>query len=419
MTALATLTTSCTARERSPRTTTNLSSRDALLEQGRQAAQAGAFDAARQTYARLLVINARDDEARTGLARLDAWQGAYAVAAATYREVLSRHPTDIDVRAGLVDVLIWAQRWEEAGFVLTEAPNPHHPTVLGRRARLAYVQGNVSEARRLIAQGERVDPKNAELAAEKARIVTQWASITPRVITSNSGAPMLGQTDLRLSQAVHRLRISFESEQGARATSLASGWAYGAMYGVAGAWTFAPGWTGEVRASLGAPAVMVPVARLETQLAMQVRPWLSSVVGYSFRRFADDVETHGVHGSAGYTFRDKLRLDATYWLTHVQVGTSTDDSSSRWVQAFGLSGGRTITSGLDLRGGYAHGAEAERSPAVFQLLDLVNDSFFVGVRITPAMFVSIEPVYTLVLRGRPRQSRQLQHSFELGLVVRR
>ncbi len=416
---LATLATSCSTRHGLPQPSNPAAPRETLLEAARLAGQAGDYATCRRGYEALLAADLHDDEARAGLARLDAWEGAYARAEAAYRDVLLRHPTDDDVRAGLFDVLVWAERWDDADAVLAEAPPTHRPILLGRRARLAYLQGNVTEAQRLLAQAERIAPNDAEIAVEKARLVTQWARVTSRMITSSNGAPILGQTELSLSQAVHRLRISFESEQGSRATSFASGWAYGATYGLAGAWTFAPGWTWEVKAALGAPAMMVPVLRLDTQLAMAIRPRWSSSIGYSFRRFADGIDTHGGRASLGFTFRDELRLDATYWLTQVRMRTATHDASSRQVQAFGLSAGRTLFPWMAVRAGYAHGAEAERSPAVFQLLDLVNDSFYVGIRFTPSMFVSIEPVYTLVLRGRPGQPRQVQHSVELGLAVRR
>lgn len=95
-----------------------------------------------------------------------------------------------------------------------------------------------------------------------------------------------------------------------------------------------------------------------------------------------------------------------------------DAKASRWVQAIGLSAGRTFYPSLDLRLGYAHGAEAERSPMVFQLLDLVNDSFYLGARFMPLPFVSIEPLYGLALRGPQGGARRIQHTFELGLVLK-
>lgn len=120
----------------------------------------------------------------------------------------------------------------------------------------------------------------------------------------------------------------------------------------------------------------------------------------------------------GLTLRGEIHLDVTYWLTPVQLHGSANDLGSRWVQAFGLSAGRTLATWLDVRGGYAHGAEAERAPTVFQLLDLVNDSFYVGLRIRPGVFFSIEPLYGLALRGRPGEVRQVQHTFEVGVVLR-
>jgi hypothetical protein len=283
---------------------------------------------------------------------------------------------------------------------------------------LVYVHGDVTEARDLVEKAVRLAPTNLDIRALRQRLFTRSARITSRMIASGQGAPALGQVDLSLSQGIHRLRLTFDTEQGTRPKSLVSGWAYGATYGAGGWWTFAPGLTWGADVAFGAPAVMVPIVRVRSQLTMPWRPWLSSSLGVSFRRFADAIDTYGVSPSLGMTLRGELRLDATYWLTYVRMRDRADAESSRWVQALGLSAGRTIFPWLDVRGGYAHGAEAERSPAVFQLLDLVNDSFYVGVRFMPVAFFSIEPVYGLALRGPRGGVRQVQHTFELGFVVR-
>lgn len=229
---------------------------------------------------------------------------------------------------------------------------------------------------------------------------------------------MLGQAELGLSHSIHRLRLTFDTEQGSRPLSLDSGWAYGATYGGGIRWTFGPGIVWGADLAIGFPAAMVPLVRARSEFLFSWYPWLDTTLRYQYRRYAQEMDTHGVNPSVGLTLWGEIRLDATYWVTHVQLHGSTDDSANRWVHAFGLSAGRTLTTWLDVRGGYAHGADAERAPTVFQLLDLVNDTFYVGLRLRPNVFFSIEPLYGLALRGRRGATRQVQHTFEVGVVLR-
>jgi len=402
------------------RPTTNPAStdRDALLQQAQIDARNGSLDAARRTYSKLVERDEHDDEARTGLARIDAWSGRHTQAERTYREVLSRHPSDDDVRAGLFNVLVWNHRWSDAAKLLNNAPKRDSPTLLSLRARLVYMDGDVTAGRRLAERAEQLAPNDVEVRELRQRLTTHFVRVTSRLIVTGRGAPMLGQADVSLSQSIHRLRLTFDTEQGSRPLSLNSGWAYGATYGGGAWWTFAPGVIWGAEFAMGAPAVMVPLIRARTQFSIPWRPWLETTLSYQYRRYAQEMDTHGLSPSLGLTLRGEIRLDATYWLTHVQLHGSADDSGNRWLQAFGLSAGRTMLPWLDVRGGYAHGAEAERAPTIFQLLDLVNDSFYLGLRIRPSVFVSIEPLYGLALRGPPGGVRQVQHTFEVGIVLR-
>lgn len=408
---------SCTAKAR-PAAAPGSVHREAALQDARQAALDGDFDESRRIYGELLERNARDDEARAGRARVHAWSGEYERAEKLYRDILARHPGDDDVRAGLFNVLVWDHRWNDAERLLDEAPKQDTPGLLALRARLLHADGNVTRARALIEKAERLAPNDADIRALRYRMYTRSARMTTRGLVFRNGSPALGQVDVSLSQSIHRLRLSFDTEQGGRPMSLSGDWAYGATYGGGAHLTFAPGLSFGAEAAFGAPANAVPVVRVRSQFTLPFRPWLSSSLAYTFRRFADAVETHGASPSVGLTLRGELRIDATYWLTHVRLRDREDEASSRWIHSVGVSVGRTVLPWLDVRGGYAHGAEAERLPAVFQLLDLVNDSFFVGARMTPVGFFSIEPLYGLALRGPKGGTRQVQHTFELGIVVR-
>ena len=408
---------SCTVRQQ-PAALRQHQGRDAQLDEARRAAHDGRLDEARRRYEALVRNDARDDEARAGIARIDAWSGHYEQAERIYRDVLTRHPTDDDVRAGLFNVLVWNHRWDDAEQLINQAPRRDTPGVLTLQARLVYARGDVTTARALAEKAEVLSGGDPEIRAVKQRMNTRSLRLSTRTILFATGAPVLGQVDVGLSQSIHRLRLTFETEQGARPTSLSGGWMYGATYGAGATWTFAPGLSFGTEVAVGAPARVVPMVRARSNVTIPLRPWLSSSLGYTFRRFADAVDTHGINPSLGLTLRGELRIDATYWLTHVGLRGGSDESASQWVHAIGLSAGRMMLPWLDLRAGYAHGAEAERMPAMFQLLDLVNDSFYVGARITPIWFFSIEPLYGLALRGPPDGARTAQHTFEIGIAVR-
>ena len=408
---------SCAAQ---PRSVENLDLRDreSILRVARQAALQRDLDEAHRLYTELLVRNGGDDEARAGLARVCAWSGQYEQAERLYRDVLSRHDGDDDVRAGLMDVFVWNHRWKDAALVLDQAPQQDTPGLLALRGRLAYADGDVTTGRRLIEKAEHLAPHDADIRAQRQRMFTRSARVTSRTLLFANGSPALGQVDVSLSQSIHRVRLTFDTEQGARPMSLLGPWTYGATYGGGVFLAFAPGLSFGADAAFGAPARAVPVVRVRGQLTLPIRPWLSSSVGYTFRRFADAIETHGASPSIGLTWRDELRLDMTYWFTHVRMRDRAVEGSSRWNHAVGVSAGRTVLPWLDLRAGYAHGAEAERLPGVFQLLDLLNDSFYVGARMSLGGFVSIEPIYGIALRGPRGGVRRAQHTFELGFVVR-
>ncbi len=408
---------SCTVRQQ-PAARRLHEDRDALLDEARRAAQDGRLDDARHCYETLVTKDERDDEARAGLARIDAWSGRYAQSERIYRDVLSRHATDDDVRAGLFNVLVWNHRWNDAELLIHQAPRRDTPGILTLQARLVYARGDVTTARALAERAEVLSGGDPEIRAVKQRLVTRSLRLSARTILLATGAPALGQVDVSLSQSIHRLRLTFETEQGARPTSLSGSWVYGATYGAGANLTFAPGLSFGTEIAVGAPARVVPIVRARSLVTIPIRPWLSSGLGYTFRRFADAVDTHGISPSIGVTLRGELRIDATYWLTHVGLRDRANESASQWIHAMGLSAGRTMLPWLDLRAGYAHGAEAERMPAMFQLLNLVNDSFYVGAKITPIWFFSIEPLYGLALRGPRDGARTAQHTFEIGIVVR-
>ncbi|HRI65847.1 MAG TPA: hypothetical protein PK156_16485, partial [Polyangium sp.] len=317
------------------------------------------------------------------------------------------------------DVLVWNQQWLRAAELVDTAPDAESPVVLGLRARWIYADGDATQARELVEKAVRKAPRDLELRALQRRLFTQSGRLTSRVIASARGAPTLGQVELSLSQSIHRLQLTFDMEQGTRPISLDAGWSYGATYGAGGWWTFAPGWSWGADISVGAPAAIVPRVRVRSRLTLPFRPWLDGGLSYTYRRFTEAIDTHGMSAALGLTLRSELRLDATYWLTHVGLRNEGGDESSRWVQAVGFAAGRRIVEGLEWRVGVAHGAEAERLPTAFQLLDLVNDSAYLGLRIFAASFVAIEPLYGVAWRGPRGGTRQVQHTLEVGLVVKR
>ncbi|MDI1475273.1 tetratricopeptide repeat protein [Polyangium sp. y55x31] len=392
--------------------------RDALLDEARRAAHGGDKPAARRRYEALLARDPRDDEARTGLARLDAWDGHHARAAAAYRDVLSRHPGDDDVRAGLFDVLTWQGLWDEAEAALDAAPRKDSPTLLACRARLEYARGDLTTAHALADRAYVASGGNTELRALARRLSTGYARVTTRVLVFPAPMPTLGQVEVEVSQAWRRLILGVETEHGGRPSTASGGWAYGATWGGRATWLFGHGFSLGGEAAFGAPAESVPTLRLRALGTAPIRPWLTAGLSYTYRRYTGGIATHGASPTLGLTIGDQLRLDATYWLTHVRVEDPRGASESRLVHAFSFSAGRTLLPWLALRAGYAHGAEAERFPAAFQILDLVTDAVYVGADLWPYDFLRVMPLYNLTFRGPPGAERAALHTFELGALVR-
>jgi tetratricopeptide (TPR) repeat protein len=419
---LACLLVSCTVRQpiggaASPRGPE--ASRDARLGEANHAARTGEREVARRLYEALLARDARDDEARVGLARVDAWEGELERAERAYRDVLSRHPDDDDVRAGLFDVLAWSGSWEEARRVLDEAGRRESATLLACRARLEYfARGDATEAKRLARRASELAPEDRDLRALKDRIVTGFVRVTPRLLLYPSPLPDLGVVDLAFSQSWGRLALGFETEQGGRPSSQAGGWAYGATYGFSAGWRFGRGFSAGAEAGFGAPAAGVPALRARVTGTAPIGRWFTSSLAYTYRRYSGPVDTHGVSPTLGVVLASELRIDVTYWLTYVRAEGEGDRYEDRVLHTFGIAAGRALLPWLSLRAGYAHGAEAERSPAAFQILDLVSDAFYAGAELAPAGALRLYPLYGLALRGRPGGERLPVHTLELGAAIR-
>ena len=392
--------------------------RAALLDEARSAAYGGDRAAARKRYEALLARDPRDDEARTGLARLDAWDGHFSRAAAAYHDVLSRHPGDDDVRAGLFDVLTWQGRWDEAKAVLDAANRQDSPTLLACRAKLEHAGGDLTEAHRLAQRAYEASGGSAGFRALARRFSTGYARVTTRGLVFPAPTPALGQVEVEVSQAWRRLVLGVVTEHGGRPKAASGGWAYGATWGGQAMWLFGHGFSLGGEAAFGAPAQSVPTLRLRAHGTAPIRSWLTSGLSYTYRRYTGGVETHGASPTLGIVIGDELRLDATYWLTHVGVEDPAGASDSRFTHAFSFSAGRTLLPWLALRAGYTHGAEAERFPAAFQILDLVTDAVHVGANLWPYDFLRVMPLYNLTFRGPPGAERAALHTFEIGALVR-
>jgi hypothetical protein len=349
------------------------------------------------------------------LARIDARRGALPQAERALREVLGRHPRDEDVRAALFDVLSWQGRWDEAARLLDEAPQPEGGPVLARRARLAYVRGDATRARELGEHAVARSNGDRDVRELVEAITTGQARITTRRLFYPSGWPDLMQVDLAVAQAFGRLVLGAATEQGQRPAATSGGRAYGATYGASATWLFGYGYAAGVEAAFGAPAESVPRARVRVTATAPLLRWLSLGAAYTFRSYTDGAAVHTLSPSLSLSLAGELSIDATYWLTHVGTGP---EGPSRWLSSFGLSASRQMLPWLALRAGYAHGAESERSPAAFQLLDLVADSGFVGAELAVTRAFRLYPLYGLTLRGKRGAERIPVHMLELGAGVR-
>ncbi|MBI4510930.1 MAG: tetratricopeptide repeat protein [Deltaproteobacteria bacterium] len=350
----------CAARA-SPKSAQNAASSDraTLLAAARDAIAADDLAAAGTIYEQLLRIDPADDEARAGMARLDAWGGRLPAAERALRDVLARHPDDEELRALLVDVLTWRRRWQEAAVEIRDglARRPSSAVLLERSARLSFFRGDASEARALILRAQERAPESPSIQALSYRIFRGEVRAVARSDLYPTGHDDLHATELTVTQWWRRVQLTARTEQSQRFASSAPLGGYNGFYAISAGFPLGIGYRAALEVGAGGPAHSIPrwLVRGSIEAALGAR-W-SVDISAAFSEYPDGTSLKVANPTLRFIPRDDLRCDLRYWLARVNTAAGVPSDTH--------SAGAQVTSRvaprLELGGGYFYGVQLDRN----------------------------------------------------------
>lgn len=396
--------------------------RDASLTEARARVADGDLDAARAIYERLLGADASDDEARFGLARLDAWQGRLAEAEATLRALLARRPRDADVRAALSDVVSWRGRVGEAEALVDEglALDPGAAPLLARRATLRHRRGDEAAAIDDADRAEAGAPGDPDVRALRDRLFHGEARAIGRVELFSAGLPTLPAGELQLTQRIGRWSVGARTEHGARFASATGGRDYNATYAASVGRALGGGLVVSLDAGAGAPATAVP--RWFAQLAGEgpLTSRLGARLALGHRAYPNGVDVELAAPALSFAPTDALLLSARYWLAIVRspdAAVAAGADRARLVHSVGA--GVRVTRGARLSFGFdwAYGAQLDLTPEIFRLTSVRAHVLDAWVDALVTRGFGLRPLYRFETRSTDAFRYQV-HALELAAYTR-
>lgn len=391
---------------------TQASERDAQLAAARDAAERRP-SLARALYEELLRRDPSDDEARTGIARLDLWAGQAREAERALRDVLSRHPGDAEVRASLVDALARQDRLDEAASEAETglAAAPGDAQLLLRRARLAHFRGDEAAARADVLAADRAVPGDGEVGVllDSIRLGEVQELVREEI---HPGSDDIHVLDLSLVQAVGRFVVGLRTEQSQRYASVSANRGYNALYAVSAGAQLGRGLAWTLELGFGAPALSVPKRLGRVGLDGPIAGPFSFAASYTLWSFTE-VTAHIVQPVVSWAATERLRLDLRYAFTDVVL---TNGAASRAAHSLGAGLIFAVQPRLTLSAAYLHGVQLDRGPTPDALIDVSSHFLTAGGDLRLARAAGIRPLYTLELRTRP--APVTIHSLQLALYQR-
>jgi tetratricopeptide (TPR) repeat protein len=404
-----------------PRATDLEGDRGRTLEAAQREAAAGRKREARALYERLVAERPADDEARAGLARLDAWDGHWEESERGYRDLLVRHPDDDELRAGLVDVMLWQRRLPEAESLVEEGlgRKPSSVPLLERKAKILQWSGDATAARDVADRARAVAPDDPDVQRLQERLFRNEVRALYRSEFYPSGYPNLQGAEIAYGRRWRRWFVALETQQLQRFSEVAGERAYNAAYSLGLTYSIAMGWLAGIEGGFGAPAPSIPRARARAFLMAPLGARFSISGTYSFMLYANGISAHVARPAVGVAFDDDTSLEVAYLLT-VAVGVRSGGYPRDVRPLHGVSAQleRQIGSIVRLKAGYAHGAQAEQLPASYQLLSLVSDAGWVGAAVRATSWLGVYPLYRIEVLSRSSSPSIVVHTLELGTAVR-
>jgi Flp pilus assembly protein TadD len=395
--------------------------RDAVVEAAQRALAAGDRRTARALFERVLMEHPSDDEARTGIARLDAWDGRWKEAERAHRELLARHPYDEEIRAGLIDLMLWQRRFDEADALIEDGLHrtPSSGVLLERKATLLYWRGDPTAARDVADHAQAVAPDDPEIRSLREKLFQNEVRSLLYDELYPHGYPDVRGVELAYLRRWRRLSVTALTQQLVGFSDVPGRGAYNGAYTLGLAYAIAAGWSIGVEGGGGAPAPSIPVAKARLLVTAPL-PWrLSSSASYAFWRYASGLSIHMIRPAIGVAFDDDTSAEVAYLLTVA----AADASAGHPLDIKPLHGvsaqiERQIGTLVRLKLGYAHGAEADLAPASSQLLELVSNAAWAGAAFRASSTIGFYPLYRIQVWTRDAAPSIVSHTVELGATAR-
>jgi tetratricopeptide (TPR) repeat protein len=349
----------------------------AVFAEARGYAEQGDYAKARALYLSLLARDARDREARLGLARLDTWEHCYARAEQRYHQLLHEKAGDVEARAGLIDLLIWTERWDEAqtaidaGFALA----PDAPELWQRRALWLRWSGDRAGAMRAAEHAEALAPSDTDIRVLRDRLFVGQLRSSVRIDVFPHAYPNLYTAAISGLQYWKQLELGVDAQLisrigGTEHVSIVDG-----LYTASGIYHAHGGSSAGLSLGLGAPAQAIPAFTAKGWLLLQIASRWSGFFAYSFWQYHNDKTAHIFAPAIGYALSDNVQLELRWWISYLLLQRPMMSPATAVVNAVsGRVAWRVMTPWV-LGVSYTYGPQLDQAPARYEFLHIKSHVF--------------------------------------------
>jgi tetratricopeptide (TPR) repeat protein len=398
--------------------------RASTLRRAHELAIAHGYDNAKNAYRSLLRNSAEDDEARIGLARVEAWTGDYEESERHYREVTARHPESSEASAGLADLLVWRQRAFEAEAQLDAAleRTPNSADLLMRKARLLQWRGDIAKARRLIERAEALEPDNEDVRHIRERMPLGEVRLTAHAEQFPGRYRNLYGGSVLLTQTYDRFRFSLGHDLVQRYVTQDGRRLYDGIRSVSAHYSFAAGGSLGLEVGFASPGNAVPAytGRVEATYPLPLR--LTATASYALWFFRDNRTVHILSPGLSFAASEPLDVGIRAYFGFVDVpgrdGRGEGDLT-RAVASINIWGLYRATPRLTLGLAYTYGTQVDKNPAFFQLIDIRSHIATSYADYLFSRTFGVRPTFGAELRYNATRGQELLiYTYELSSYVR-
>jgi hypothetical protein len=374
-------------------------------------------------YRTLLARRDHDDEARLGLARIQAWQGSWDAAGGAFRQVLARHPHDVDARSALFDLLMWQRRWNEAQRLVDTGLDlqPRAAALLMRRARLQHWRGDETEAVKTAALAEIEAPLEPYLEEMGYRFFLGEARLIARVDAFPGGYPNQYQVGALAMQRSHKLEVAagsylYQRSGGADGARLVDNRYFAALN-----YHLGVGTQSGLSLAFGSPSHFVPRFEAKFSFLGPISRRLTGYFAYAAWLYDGGKVVHIFAPALGFAVRDDLEIDLRWWSSYVILNPPPGPQpvqDAELVHSAGLYGTYHASARVDVGLGYTYGVVLDQIPGLYQLLDLRSHIVTSYADWIVGRSFGVRPLLALERRRTGNQPAILVFSTELSIYTR-